>query len=261
MPDFLEQMARSSAVRAAKARAETPEAEMRRAAEHMPPTRGLQLGEFGVIAEIKRAAPSSGELRTELDVAEVVSEYAAARAAAVSVLTEPSCFNGDLKDLREARAAGEVPVMRKDFLVQPYQLYEARANGADGVLLIAAILDDEMLREMIELSDYLGMFALVEAFSELDAERAQVCGANKVGINCRNLRDLSVDFARFKELRACIDRDRIAIAESGVTTPGELAKVKRLGYQGALIGSALMRERSPGAALQRLLGVVQETAR
>ncbi|MBZ0135288.1 MAG: indole-3-glycerol phosphate synthase TrpC [Planctomycetes bacterium] len=259
MPDFLKEMAKSSGERAAKARVDTPENEMRRAAEHMPPTRKLRFDGFGVIAEIKRAAPSTGELRAELDVPGIVRDYAGA--SAISVLTEPSRFNGDLKDLREARASSEVPVMRKDFLVRPYQLFEARANGADGVLLIAAILDDETLREMLGVCEYLGLFALVEAFSELDAERAQLCGAKMIGINCRDLRDLSVDFGRFERLRGYIDLDRTAVAESGITTPEQLLQVRELGYHAALIGSALMRDANPGAALQRLLGATQESTR
>lgn len=261
MPDFLTQMADSSAERAARTRAETPEGEMRRAAEHMPPTRRLQLDDFGVIAEVKRAAPSTGVLQEQADVASIAREYASAGASAISVLTEPSRFNGDLKDLRDVRAVSDAPVMRKDFLVQPYQLFEARANGADGVLLIAAILDDDTLREMLGICEYLGLFALVEAFGELDVERAQLAGADIVGINCRNLRDLSVDFARFERLRAYIDPDRIAVAESGISSHEELAHVRELGYRAALIGSALMRESEPGAALQRLLGSTQEATR
>ena len=231
---------------------------MRRAAEHMPPTRKPQFDEFGVIAEIKRAAPSAGELRSQVNVAEVVQQYSNASATAISVLTEPSRFTGSLADLREASAASETPVMRKDFLLQPYQLYEARANGADGVLLIAAILDDDTLREMLGICDYLGLFALVEAFSELDIERAQFCGAEIVGVNCRNLRDLSVEFGRFESLRSRIDPDRIAIAESGIATNADLSKVKSLNYHAALIGSALMRDDEPGSALRRLLGKTEE---
>lgn len=261
MSDFLQQMAQLSAERTAKARADTPEREMRRAAEHMPPTRKLQLAEFGVIAEIKRAAPSSGELRADVDVAAVAKDYGNAGAVAISVLTEQSRFSGELKNLREARAVSEVPVMRKDFLIQPYQLYEARANGADGVLLIAAILGDDLLREMLGVCGYLGLFALVEAFSELDTERAQLCGADIVGINCRNLRDLSVDFARFEQLRGFIDPDRVAIAESGISNHDELSKVRALRFNGALIGSAFMRDSNPGAALRRMLGVTEEASR
>ena len=255
MPDFLDQMARSSADRLGVARQVTTESDMRRAAESMPPARELRLGnDFGVIAEVKRAAPSAGVLRAEVDVAERARQYEQAGAKAVSVLTEPDRFGGSLIDLRSASAGTSLPVMRKDFLVDPYQIYEARANGADGVLLITAVLDDSTLRESLSVAAYLGMFALVEAFNELDIERAQVAGAELIGVNCRNLRDLSVDFKRFKDLRDLIDPDRRAVAESGINTREEFREVESLGYHAALIGSALMREEDPTATLQRLRG-------
>lgn len=256
MPDFLKSMAKTSAERVAAARRRTSDAAVREAAEHAAPARRLRLGEdFGVIAEIKRSAPSSGKLAESVDVAARAGAYERAGAVAVSVLTEPASFGGDLRDLRDAATAG-LPVMRKDFLVDAYQLYEARAHGADGVLLIAAILDDNQLRELLGVAEYLGLFALVEAFDELDVERAQCAGAELVGINCRNLRDLSVEFARFERLRPLIDRDRKAVAESGITTPRQLAAVRELGYHAALVGSALMRQADPAAALRQLLGTV-----
>jgi indole-3-glycerol phosphate synthase len=254
MPDFLQQMAESSARRAAHALQATNLCDMRGNAEHMPPARRLVVSGFGLIAEIKRAAPSAGRLIGKLDVARRARQYEQAGAAAVSVLTEPQKFLGSLQDLREASAATALPVMRKDFLVQPYQVFEARANGADGVLLIAALLDDAALKEMIELAAYLGMFALVEAFDEVDIERAQGAGAELVGVNCRNLRSLAIDFQRFELLRPLIDPDRIAVAESGITSREELLRVQELGYHAALVGSALMREDDPVAAIGRLRG-------
>ena len=256
MPDFLKSMAKASAERVAAARRRTSDAAIREAAEQAAPARRLRLGEeFGVIAEIKRSAPSSGKLAETVDVAARTAAYERAGAVAVSVLTEPASFGGDLRDLREAATAG-LPVMRKDFLVDAYQLFEARANGADGVLLIAAILDDAQLRDLLSVAEYLGLFALVEAFDQLDVERAQCAGAELVGVNCRNLRDLSVEFARFERLRPLIDSDRKAIAESGITAPEQLAAVGELGYHAALVGSALMRQADPAAALRQLLGTV-----
>ncbi|MCB9931875.1 MAG: indole-3-glycerol-phosphate synthase [Planctomycetes bacterium] len=249
-------MAKTSAERVGAARRRTSDAAIREAAEHAAPARRLRLGEdFGVIAEIKRRAPSSGKLAEGVNVAARAQAYERAGAVAVSVLTEPASFGGDLRDLREAATAGP-PVMRKDFLVDAYQLYEARAHGADGVLLIAAILDDNQLRDLLGVADYLGLFALVEAFDEVDVERAQCAGAELVGVNCRNLRDLSVEFARFERLRPLIDRDRKAIAESGITAPEQLTAVRELGYHAALVGSALMRQADPAAALRQLLGTV-----
>lgn len=255
MPDFLSQMARISADRLGEERRMTTQADMRRAAESMPPARELRLGnEIAVIAEIKRAAPSAGVLRAEVDVAQRARQYELAGASAISVLTEPDKFGGSLVDLRVASAGANLPVMRKDFLVDPYQVYEARTNGADGVLLIAATLDDATLRESLSVAGYLGMFALVEAFDELDIERAQLAGAELIGVNCRNLRDLSVDFRRFGDLRALIDPDRRAVAESGINTREEFREVEALGYHAALIGSALMREDDPIAALKKIRG-------
>lgn len=251
MPDFLQQMATASHERLEQARRTTSETNMRRAAERMIPARTFRPDGFAIIAEIKRAAPSVGVLNTDIDVADIARSYASGGATAVSVLTEPSCFGGSLRDLREARDC-PLPVMRKDFLVAPYQVYETLVNGADGVLLIAALLDDATLSEMLHITNELGMFALAEAFDETDLERAQRAGAEIIGVNCRNLRDLSVDFSRFKRLRALIDSERVAIAESGITTAEQLAYVRQLDYDGALIGSALMRRADPATALRDL---------
>lgn len=262
MSDFLGTMAGASAKRITRARQITPDREIRDAAESAPPPREFPFGvRAAVIAEIKRAAPSVGTLQGKCDVAARAAAYEKAGAAAISVLTEPTKFLGSLQDLRDVRSATDLPVMRKDFLVEPYQLYEARANGADGVLLIAAMLDDHALNEMLQVADYLGIFALVEAFSELDAERAQAAGAQIIGINCRNLRDLSVEFERFEQLRGFIDRDRTAVAESGITNHEHLSRVLDLDYDAALIGSALMRENDPAAALAAMCSSTRECAR
>jgi indole-3-glycerol phosphate synthase len=254
MPDFLQQMAESSARRAAQAAARMPLCDMRAAAEHMPPARALRLTEFGLIAEIKRAAPSSGTLAADVDVAARAGQYESAGAAAISVLTEPDRFLGTLADLRAAREATSLPVMRKDFLVNAYQVFEARANGADGVLLIAAMLGDDTLSEMLQAAAYLGMFALVEAFDARDVERAQDAAAELVGINCRDLRTLAVDFTRFERLLPLVDRERTTVAESGITSATDLERVRTLGYHAALVGSALMRDEDPVAAIGRLRG-------
>lgn len=260
MADFLREMHESSMRRAAAARAITPEAEIRRAAESMPPARplrfsaGVSAGECAVIAEVKRAAPSAGDLDLAANVATRAAAYQQAGAAAISVLTEPSHFKGSLADLRAAREAVSVPVMRKDFIADGYQLYEARAAGADGVLLIAPMLSDRALRHFLRVCEYLGLFALVECFDEADLARAQATNASLIGLNCRNLRDLSIDFARFERLRGHIQSGRVAIAESGINTPAEFARVRELGYDAALIGSALMRDPDPARTLRTLTG-------
>lgn len=258
MPDFLAEMAASSQARVIEARKRTPEAEMRALAEQSPPPRQPVFvpGELAVIAEIKRVSPARGALNTGVNVADRAREYDAAGVLAISVLTEPSRFAGSLDDLRAARAAVQTPLLRKDFIVDSYQLHEARAHGADGVLLIVRMLDDAQLRDLLALAEYLGLFALAEAFDARDIERAQAANARMIGVNCRNLADLSIDFARFAALRANMDASRIAVAESGITTPAEFAQVAALGYHAALIGSVLMQGRNGQAALQDLRGGV-----
>lgn len=254
MPDFLAEMAASSKARVSEARKRTPEAEMRTLAEQSPAPRrpSFQAGTLAVIAEIKRVSPARGVLNAEVNVADRAREYAAADVAAISVLTEPSRFGGSLDDLRAARAVTATPLLRKDFIVDSYQLHEARAHGADGVLLIVRMLDDAHLRDLLALADYLGLFALVESFDAGDIGRAQAANASIIGVNCRNLADLSIDFARFAVLRPQIDATRVAVAESGITTPAEFAQVAELGYHAALIGSALMQGRNGQAALHEL---------
>ncbi|MCC7508039.1 MAG: indole-3-glycerol-phosphate synthase [Planctomycetes bacterium] len=263
MPDFLKHMAAESARRAAEARAATPEAEMRAAAEAMPPALPLALptGEMGVIAEIKRVSPAAGVLNAAVDPAVQARAYEAAGASAVSVLTEPTRFHGSLLDLRAARETATLPLMRKDFIGDAYQIYEARAAGADGVLLIVAMLSDRELRHYLRVCDYLGMFALVECFDADDVKRAQATDARVIGINSRNLRDLRVEFERFEQLRGLIEPGRTAVAESGISTPAQFHSVRRLGYHAALVGSALMRQADPAAALARLRNLPQEATR
>jgi indole-3-glycerol phosphate synthase len=182
------------------------------------------------------------------------------------VLTEPAEFSGELAHLVEAAAAAApVPVMRKDFLVLPYQLFEARVSGAAGVLLIAAMLDDAALREMLDLALELGLFVLVEVFDRADLDRALAALATAgpaldpgrcrwlIGVNCRDLRTLAVDFGRFAELAPVLPQHVPLVAESGVQTEEEAAQVAALGYRLALVGTALMRATDPAAKLAGLL--------
>lgn len=236
---------------------------MRAAAEAMPPALPFVLprGDVGVIAEIKRVSPAAGVLNADIDPAAQARAYEAAGASAISVLTEPARFQGSLSDLRHARAATGLPLMRKDFIGDAYQIYEARAAGADGVLLIVAMLSDRALRHHLRVCDYLGMFALAECFDADDVARAQAVDARIIGINGRNLRDLRVEFERFEQLRSLIEPGRTAIAESGISTPVQFQAVRHLGYHAALVGSALMREADPAAALARLRNLPQEATR
>ncbi len=247
MPDFLQTMADLSRKRAAKL---APHAELVRRASDRPAPRPLSLrpGRLEVIAEIKRRAPSAGTLNEHVDVAAQANAYASAGACAISVLTEPSEFLGRNEDITHASRAG-APIMRKDFLVSPGQILEARALGADGVLLIAAILPGRELAIMLQAANEAGLFALVEAFDKTDIQRAAEVGSRFIVVNCRNLRDLSIEFARFEQLRGLIPKGAQAVAESGITSAQQFAQVRALGYDAALIGSALMK----GATLSDLM--------
>lgn len=257
--DFLAQMADSSRARAEAARAECSEAHMLRLARAQAPAPVLRLtaGNFGLIAELKLRSPAAGALgASDTDIAGRVRAYAASGAAAVSVLTEPHRFDGDLEHLRRAAAALAplgVPVMRKDFLVDPYQLAEARAAGAGGVLLIVRMLRQEVLEAMIERARDLHLFALLETFDAHDIERLEALTGRVgsqgllAGVNCRDLTSLEVVPSRLESLAPLLPRALPRVAESGVTTAEDARRMGRAGYDLALVGSALMRAAEPAA--------------
>lgn len=271
-PDFLTRMAAASLVRAEAAEARRPAGPLAARLRHLPPPPALRLSPqgFDLIAEVKRRSPSAGSLASgSLQIAAQARHYARGGAAALSVLTEPAEFAGDLAHLKEVAGAVPVPAMRKDFLVLPYQLLEARASGAGGVLLIAAMLGDRELKEMLRATHQLGLFALVEVFDRPDLDRAvaviRAAGPaiedgrcrTLLGVNCRDLRTLQVDFGRFAELAPHLPPNVPAVAESGVESVGQAARVAGLGYQVALVGTALMRAASP----DRLAGELLEAGR
>jgi indole-3-glycerol phosphate synthase len=207
-----------------------------------------------VIAEVKRASPSAGPIRPGADVAEIARAYAAAGAAAISVLTDREFFDGQLAFLTAARAAVGVPVLRKDFLVDPYQVVEARAAGADGVLLIVAALPDAMLAELLARTRALGMTALVEVHDEAELSRALAQDARLLGVNHRNLRDFSIDMSLTSRLRARVPAGTVLVGESGIRTVADVRALGAAGADAVLIGETLMRAASPGAALAELVG-------
>jgi anthranilate phosphoribosyltransferase len=251
--DLLSRMAGSSRERVGEARAEEDFGALRERAlaTPVPPPLELDRG-FDLVAEIKRRAPSAGRLReaTGEDVKRLAAGYSQAGAAAVSVLTEPTEFGGSLADLSTAAAAAPgIPVMRKDFIVDPYQVYEARAAGAGGVLLILRILDTSTLEACLEAAAECDVFVLLEAFDEADLQRAgpavEMCrrlGVQAlVGLNCRDLATLDVDFSRFSELSDRFPPGVPRVAESGLERPEQAADLAALGYDAALVGTALMR--------------------
>jgi indole-3-glycerol phosphate synthase len=207
-----------------------------------------------VIAEVKHASPSAGAIR-DADPAQQARAYESAGAAAISVLTEPRHFDGSLLDLQAARRAVSLPVLRKDFLVHPSQVIEARAAGADAVLLIAPALSRAELEALLAAAVDLGMAALVEVHGEEDLERALHTDAELIGVNARDLDTLEVDAGRALALLARVPQDRLAVAESGLATRDQVRRAVDAGARAVLIGEALMRADDPAAALRELRGV------
>ena len=267
--DFLSRMGESSRARVKRARSVEPEAALLSRAQATPKPPPLRLARFDVIAELKLRSPAAGVLaHAALDRRTQVEAYARGGAAAVSVLTEPDEFKGDLKHLHEAAAqlrGSACPVMRKDFLTDPYQVIEARAAGAGGVLVIVGLLDDAELDAVLACASELGLFVLLEAFTaedlarigalEVDTTRAPVLA----GVNCRNLRDLSVDFARFTELAPRLPPHLPCVAESGIDSAASVEAIAALGFRLVLVGSALMRNPKPAAALAELVAAGRAT--
>lgn len=214
----------------------------------------LARDKVNVIAEIKKASPSAGVLRREFDPVALARAFEQAGAAALSVLTEEENFQGALAHLRDARAAVSLPVLRKDFIVDPWQVWEARAANADSFLLIAAALDDGTLAALLNLGRELGMEALVEVHTAEELERVLAADARIIGVNNRNLHTLEVCVETSLGLIELIPDDRAAVSESGLRSAEDLRKLRAAGFDAFLIGESLMREGEPGAALGRLIG-------
>lgn len=208
-----------------------------------------------VIAEVKRRSPSKGDLAEIADPAALARQYAAGGAAAVSVLTEGRRFGGSLDDLRAVRAAVDVPLLRKDFLVEPYQVLEARAAGADLVLLIVAALDDDTLRLLHDQASELGMAVLVEVHDEAETERAVTLGAELVGVNARNLKTLEIDQDVFGRLVPLVPDDRVKVAESGIFSPVDVKRYVAEGARAVLVGEALVKDGDPEGAVRAMTGI------
>jgi indole-3-glycerol phosphate synthase len=270
MSGFLREMERSSAARVAEASKREPigALERRAAGTRAPPPLELSR-ELEVIAELKLRSPAEGALRDAgHDWRTRVAAYARAGAAAVSVLTEPTRFDGSLEHLREAAAILAplgVPAMRKDFVVDAYQVIEARAAGAGGVLLIARMLRREHLAELLGVAAEQGLFVLLEAFDAADLETcAELAGSAEpapgavlIGVNCRDLDTLKVEPGRFRELAPLLPRTVPAVAESGVASAADALAMRRLGYRLALIGTALMTREDPGLLLEEIFAATR----
>jgi indole-3-glycerol phosphate synthase len=260
MSDILQRILARKAEEIAERSARVPLAELAARVADQPPTRGfaaaieakLEAGLSAVIAEVKKASPSRGVIRADFDPAAIAASYAAGGAACLSVLTDADFFQGSEAYLQQARAACALPVLRKDFTIDAYQVYEARAIGADAILLIVAALDDAALLELALLAAELDLDVLVEVHDEEELERALDVPAPLVGINNRNLRTFETSLDTTLRLRARVDDGRVLVTESGIHAPADVARMREAGVDAFLVGEAFMRAPDPGAELARL---------
>lgn len=210
---------------------------------------------INIIAEFKRRSPSKGVIRADADLKQMVSSYKAGGAAAISVLTEEDYFAGSLDDLRAVKSTVDLPVLRKDFIFDEYQVYESAAAGADAILLIVAALDDEKLASLRKLAeDELGLDALVEVHTREEMQRAIACGANVVGVNNRDLHTFTVSLDTSLSLAADVPSTTLLVSESGLHNAHDLSRLHHAGYRGFLIGESLMRSEDPAQALREFIG-------
>ena len=239
--------------------ARTPLHDVDRMAAAVEPQRGMFKGElererqFNVIAECKRRSPSRGVLRKDYDPAAIASSYDQAGAAAISVLTEPTFFDGSMEHLVAVRRATALPILRKDFIVDRYQILEARAAGADAILLIVAAVTPDQLKSLHRTATDTGLDVLVEVHELFELPVALDAGASIIGVNNRNLRTLEVDTAISREIIDLIPEEVVAVAESGLRTAKDLQSLRESGYDAFLIGERFMTTDDPGAALKDLL--------
>ena len=237
-----------------------PEVPLKIAVEKAAPPRdfagALTRDGVNVIAELKKASPSRGVIRENYAPAALAAGLERAGAAALSVLTEEEFFFGSLTDLKEAKKAAQIPILRKDFIIDPWQVWEARAAGADAFLLIVAILNDDALRELLDLGRSLGMEPLVEVHSGEELDRAIAAGARIIGVNNRDLRTFEVRVETSLDLIDAIPDECIAVSESGLRTHDDLERLRRAGFDAFLIGEHLMKDADPAVPLRALTGVV-----
>ncbi|MFM8333514.1 MAG: indole-3-glycerol phosphate synthase TrpC [Candidatus Methylumidiphilus sp.] len=262
-PDILKKILARKHEEIAERQAQTPFEELRRQAEAADAPRGfvqamrakIAAGQAAVIAEIKKASPSRGVLRADFRPADIAQSYAAGGAACLSVLTDRDFFQGSEDYLQQARAACKLPVIRKDFLIDPYQVLEARAIGADCILLIAAALDDAPLADLAQMAEGLGMDVLVEVHDAAELERALRLDLPLLGINNRNLRTFEVSLRTTLDLLTSIPAGRIVVTESGILAPADVALMRQADVHAFLVGEAFMKADDPGATLRELFGL------
>jgi len=260
MSDILTTILARKADEIAERSARAPLADLRSRAEDAPPTRGfadalnamIAQGDPAVIAEVKKASPSKGVIRPDFRPADIAVSYEFGGAACLSVLTDVDFFQGADDYLRQAREACTLPVLRKDFTVDPYQVYEARVLGADCILLIVSALDDGQLVDLSGLALQLGMDVLVEVHDIDELERALQVPVPLVGINNRNLRTFEVTLETTLAMKDAVPKDRLLVTESGIVVPDDVAKMRAAGVNAFLVGETFMRAEEPGEALRQL---------
>jgi indole-3-glycerol phosphate synthase len=257
--DFLARVRRLKERELGRRMAALPEEELLRRAAEAPPARPFGAALLGgypaVIAEVKRRYPSAGPINAIPDPAALAEALARGGASAISVLTEENHFGGSLEELRRVRERVSVPVLRKDFLVDPWELFEARAAGADAVLLIVALLGPGQLATMLDAAAAIGLECLVEVHDDPELEAAVLAGARIIGINNRDLRTLQVDLGTALRLAPLIPAGIPAVGESGYRTPGDIREGVAAGLSAFLVGESFMRAADPAAAVRHLLGV------
>lgn len=261
-PDILQRILNRKREEIAERKQRTPLAEVREQASRADPPRGfvaaierrIAAGEAAVIAEVKKASPSRGVLREDFRPADIARTYAEHGAACLSVLTDRDFFLGADEFLQQARAACPLPVLRKDFTIDPYQIIEARALGADCILLIAAALDDAQLAGLADAAQEVGIDVLVEVHDGAELERALALDLRLIGINNRNLRTFDTSLQTTLELLSRIPPGRTVVTESGILTPKDVATMRQNGVHGFLVGEAFMKAPDPGIELERLFG-------
>nr|WP_246103692.1 indole-3-glycerol phosphate synthase TrpC [Swaminathania salitolerans] len=235
-----------------------------RAREVSVPTRGFgqalkQMAadrRVGLIAEIKKASPSAGILRPDYDPVGIAKSYEAAGAICLSILTESACFHGSIDDLKAVKDACALPILRKDFILEPWQVHESRLIGADCILLILSAISDSEAAELIGLARGLDLDVLCEVHDESELNRALALDTSLIGINNRNLRTLTTDLQTTMDLAPLVPPDRILVSESGIRTQDDVLRVGEVGASGVLVGESLLREDDPGLAARRLLGTL-----
>jgi indole-3-glycerol phosphate synthase len=256
----LDRIVAAKAARLQAAKAKTPYDVLMERASAIPRRAQTSLAEalkptsrVNIIAEIKQRSPSKGIICEDFDPARIAESYVSGGAAALSILCEEDFFGGSLEHLKEVRRLVAAPLLRKDFIFDPYQLYESRVAGADAVLLIVAILDDELLARLIELANELGLDALVEVHSADEMSRAGTAGASIVGVNNRDLTSFKVDLDTSIKLAPVAPKGSVLVSESGITTVADIRRLRSAGLHAFLIGEHFMRAQDPRAALKDLL--------